>query len=50
MDWTCEGAREDVEELLCCGWPFAQAACDGSCAGVLADAVEPLLIVQDKKM
>lgn len=30
--------------MLFCGGPFAQADCDGSCVGVLADAVEPLLI------
>ena len=55
MDWTWEGAGdwehgEGAEELLVCGGPFAQADCNGSCIGVLADAVEPLLILQDKNI
>jgi len=50
MEWTREGVGgeergEGAEEFLFCGGPFAQADRDGSCVGVLPDAVEPLLIL-----
>lgn len=35
--------------MLFGGGPFAQADCEGSCAGVFADAVEALLILEPRK-